>query len=158
MFCYPDNLSIRREWYNWSMNGTLMVQTAQRTHKGLTKGSSSTPPLPARKIQPLVGENSWSKQLKAMELKIGEFEPEYVGKMQFYLASLDTQMREEGENPSIGIILCKEKSRTIVEYALRDASRPIGIATYRIVSELPRELEGQIPGPLLYMKHHNSLP
>jgi hypothetical protein len=67
--------------------------------------------------------------------------------MQFYLAALDTQMREEGENPSIGIILCKEKSRTIVEYALRDASRPIGIATYRIVSELPWELEGQIPGP-----------
>lgn len=87
------------------------------------------------------------KCLVALELKIGEFEPEYVGKMQFYLAALDTQMREEGENPSIGIILCKEKSRTIVEYALRDASRPIGVATYRIVSELPRELEGQIPGP-----------
>lgn len=87
------------------------------------------------------------KCLVALELKIGEFEPEYVGKMQFYLAALDTQMREEGENPSIGIILCKEKSRTIVEYALRDASRPIGIATYRIVSELPWELEGQIPGP-----------
>lgn len=87
------------------------------------------------------------KCLVALELKIGEFEPEYVGKMQFYLAALDTQMKEEGENPSIGIILCKEKSRTIVEYALRDASRPIGIATYRIVNELPRELEGQIPGP-----------
>ena len=87
------------------------------------------------------------KCLVALELKIGEFEPEYVGKMQFYLAALDEQVREDGENPSIGIILCKGKSRTIVEYALRDAGRPIGVATYRIVSELPRELEGQLPGP-----------
>ncbi|KAF5089927.1 YhcG PDDEXK nuclease domain protein [anaerobic digester metagenome] len=120
---------------------------AQRAHKGLTKGSSNILPLPDRKLQPLAGEISWTKNLMALELKIGEFEPEYIGEMQFYLAPLDTQMKEEGENPSIGIILCKEKSRTIVEYALRDASRPIGIVTYRIVSELPRELEGQIPGP-----------
>ena len=56
------------------------------------------------------------KCLVAVELKIGEFEPEFVGKMQFYLATLDTQIREDGENPSIGIILCKEKRRTIVEY------------------------------------------
>jgi len=111
---------------------------AQRTHKGLTKGSSSLPPLFGRKLQSLVKENSWSKHFKAMELKFGEIEPEYIGKMQFYLAALDTQMREEGKNPSIGIILCKEKSRTIVEYALRDASRQIGIETNRIVSEPPR--------------------
>ena len=120
---------------------------AQRTHKGLTKGSSSLPPLPARKLQPLVGEKSWTKHLMAQKLKAKDFEPEYVGKMQFNLANHDTQMKEEGENPSIGNILCKEKSRTIVEYAFRDANRPIGVATYRIVSELPRELEGQIPGP-----------
>ncbi len=76
---------------------------------------------------------------------MGEFEPEYVGKMQFYLAALDDRAREEGENPSIGIILCKEKRRTIVEYALRDARRPIGVATYRIVRRLPKELKGQLP-------------
>ena len=87
------------------------------------------------------------KCLVALELKIGEFEPEYVGKMQFYLSALDTQIKEEEENPSIGIILCKNKSRTIVEYALRDATRPIGVAIYRIVTELPKELEGQLPGP-----------
>lgn len=85
--------------------------------------------------------------LVAIELKVGEFEPEYVGKMQFYLAALDDRAREEGENPSIGIILCKEKRRTIVEYALRDAHRPIGVATYRIVRRLPRELKGQLPSP-----------
>ena len=87
------------------------------------------------------------KCLVAVELKIGEFQPEFVGKMQFYLAALDDLDREEGENPSIGIILCKEKSRTIVEYALRDARKPIGVATYRIVKRLPQEFKGQLPEP-----------
>lgn len=87
------------------------------------------------------------KCLVAVELKVGEFAPEFVGKMQFYLAALDTQVREKGENPSIGIILCKQKSRTIVEYALREAKKTIGVATYRIVKQLPRELRGQLPSP-----------
>ncbi|MFH2067557.1 MAG: PDDEXK nuclease domain-containing protein [Pseudomonadota bacterium] len=87
------------------------------------------------------------KCLVAVELKIGEFQPEFVGKMQFYLTALDRQVREEGENPSIGIILCKEKNRTIVEYALHDARKPIGVATYRIVKRLPKELKGQLPSP-----------
>ena len=87
------------------------------------------------------------KCLVAIELKIGEFQPEFAGKMQFYLAVLDKQVREDGENPSIGIILCKEKSRTIVEYALYDAHKPIGVATYRIVKRLPKELQGQLPSP-----------
>ena len=85
--------------------------------------------------------------LVAVELKVGEFEPEFVGKMQFYLAALDRQVREEGENPAIGIILCKEKDRTVVEYALHDARKPIGVATYRIVKRLPKEWKGQLPGP-----------
>ncbi len=85
--------------------------------------------------------------LIAIELKVGEFQPEFVGKMQFYLTALDRQVREKGENPSIGIILCKEKRRTIVEYALHDASKPIGVSTYRIVKRLPKELKGQLPGP-----------
>jgi predicted nuclease of restriction endonuclease-like (RecB) superfamily len=87
------------------------------------------------------------KCLVAVELKVGEFEPEFVGKMQFYLAALDERVCEEGENPSIGIILCKEKRRTIVEYALRDARKPIGVATYRIMKRLPKELQGQLPTP-----------
>jgi len=85
--------------------------------------------------------------LVAIELKVGEFQPEFVGKMQFYLTALDRQVREKGENPSIGIILCKEKKRTIVEYALYNATKPIGVATYRIVKRLPKELKGQLPGP-----------
>ena len=87
------------------------------------------------------------RALVAIELKIGEFEPEFVGKMQFYLAALDAQVRQEDENPSIGIILCKEKTRTIVEYALRDARKPIGVATYEITRILPKELNDQLPSP-----------
>ncbi len=87
------------------------------------------------------------KCLVAIELKIGEFEPEFVGKMQFYLAALDKLVRMEGENPAIGIILCKEKNRTIVEYALMPADKPIGVATYDIVKRLPKALKGQLPSP-----------
>jgi hypothetical protein len=83
----------------------------------------------------------------AIELKIGEFLPEYVGKMQFYLAALDDLVRVADENPSIGIILCKSKDKTIVEYALRESNKPIGVATYRIVTVLPSELKGQLPEP-----------
>ena len=85
--------------------------------------------------------------LVAIELKVGEFLPEFVGKMQFYLTALDRQVRQEDENPSIGIILCKEKSRTIVEYALHDARKPIGVATYEITKTLPKALKGQLPSP-----------
>jgi len=85
--------------------------------------------------------------LVAIELKIGEFLPEFVGKMQFYLTALDRQVRQEDENPSIGIILCKEKNRTIVEYALHDARKPIGVATYRMVKRLPENLKGELPSP-----------
>lgn len=85
--------------------------------------------------------------LVAMELKIGQFQLEFVGKMQFYLVALDRQVRRKDENPSIGIILCKEKNRTIVEYALYDSRKPIGVATYEITKTLPRKLKGQLPRP-----------
>lgn len=87
------------------------------------------------------------KCLVAIELKAGEFLPEYVGKMQFYLAVLDDKVRGEDENPSIGIILCRSKDRTVVEYALRESSKAIGVAAYRMVSALPEELQGELPGP-----------
>ncbi|MGV8109138.1 PDDEXK nuclease domain-containing protein [Methanospirillum sp.] len=126
---------------------------AQRAHKGLTKGSSNILPLPDRKLQPLAGEISWTKPHvilgKSLELTQQGF---FSGLLSYqhrlkYFVALDTQIRDEGENPSNGMILSKEKSRTTPKCDLRDASRPIGNATYRIVSELPRELEGQIPGP-----------
>jgi len=86
------------------------------------------------------------KCLVAIELKIGKFLPEYVGKMQFYLAALDDLVRLEGENPSIGIILCKDKEKTIVEYALRETRKPIGVGRYKMVSDLPKELAKELPG------------
>ena len=92
------------------------------------------------------------KSLIAIDLKIGKFQPEYVGKMQFYLAVLNKQVRLEDENPSVGIILCKSKDKTIVEYALKDSDKPIGVSTYRMVSTLPKELKGQLPAPEQIMK------
>ncbi len=87
------------------------------------------------------------KCLVAIELKISDFKPEYVGKMQFYLAALDDRVRMPDENPSIGMILCRDKKRTIVEYALKESNKPIGVATYRIVRKLPEELKGKLPDP-----------
>lgn len=85
--------------------------------------------------------------LVAIDLKIGEFMPEYVGKMQFYLAVLDDQSRLPHEAPSVGIILCKSKDKMTVEYALKDATKPIGVATYRMMSNLPKEFKDQLPAP-----------
>lgn len=85
--------------------------------------------------------------LVAVELKIGKFLPEYIGKMQFYLALLDDLVKQPHENPSIGIILCKSRNKTIVEYALRESNKPIGVAEYKIVSTLPEKLKGKLPSP-----------
>jgi predicted nuclease of restriction endonuclease-like (RecB) superfamily len=87
------------------------------------------------------------KALVAIELKVGPFIPEYVGKMQFYLSVLNDTVRMENENPSIGIILCREKDRNIVEYALKDTTKAIGVAAYKTVSKLPKELQGELPSP-----------
>ncbi len=87
------------------------------------------------------------RALVAVELKIGEFEPEHVGKMQFYLAVLNDTVRLPDENPSIGIILCRGRDRTIVEYALREATTPIGVGSYRLTPTLPSNLAGQLPSP-----------
>lgn len=85
------------------------------------------------------------KSLVAIELKTGKFKPEYTGKMQFYLAVLDDTVRKQDENPSIGIIICKDKNKTVVEYALKDSNKPIGIATYSIQKKLPERLAKYLP-------------
>ncbi len=85
--------------------------------------------------------------LVAIELKIGDFKPEHKGKMEFYLEALDCQEKMEGENPPIGIIICRSKNKTVVEYALRSASRPIGVATYTIVPQLPEAYRDELPSP-----------
>ncbi len=85
------------------------------------------------------------RSLVAIEIKIGEFLPEYIGKMQFYLAALNNDVRLPDENPSIGILLCKSKDKTVVEYALQQSISPIGVAQYSLVSQLPEELQGHLP-------------
>ncbi len=67
--------------------------------------------------------------------------------MQFYLAVLDDKVRAEGENPSIGIILCKGKDRAIVEYTLKESNKPIGVAEYKVVKNIPQDLKGELPTP-----------
>jgi predicted nuclease of restriction endonuclease-like (RecB) superfamily len=85
------------------------------------------------------------RSLVAIELKTTAFIPEYAGKMQFYLSVLDDKVRQEGENPSIGIIICKTKRRTVVEYALKNTGSPMGIADYSLSKTLPKKLKGLLP-------------
>ena len=85
------------------------------------------------------------KSLVAIELKIGKFKPEYAGKMQFYHSALNDKARQEDENPAVGIIICREKNRTVVEYALKDVKKPIGIATYKTTRSLPEGLSKYLP-------------
>ncbi len=83
--------------------------------------------------------------LVAIELKVTEFIPEYAGKMNFYLSLLNKTIKKKHEKPSIGIIICKSKSRTTVEFALQDINKPIGIATYSLTKQLPEELKQFFP-------------
>lgn len=77
------------------------------------------------------------KALVVIELKKGKFKPAYLGQLNFYLSALDKQERKNGENPSIGILLCKEANKSVVELAIRDYTKPMGVATYRTADELP---------------------
>jgi len=85
------------------------------------------------------------KALVAFELKVGPFEPEHAGKMDFYLNLLNDKERGDGDQPSIGIILCAEKDDVEVEYALRTKKNPIGVAVYQLQSKLPAHLKGKLP-------------
>ena len=85
------------------------------------------------------------KCLIAIELKIGEFKPEFAGKMDFYLNVLNETERASDDNPSIGIILCAEKDDVVVEFALKSKTNPIGIAEYQMNPTLPKELKGKLP-------------
>ena len=80
-----------------------------------------------------------------IDLKAGEFQPEHAGKLNFYLSAVDSQVRGEHDNPTIGLLLCKTKNRVIAEYALRDANKPMGVAEYELVRALPAQLETNLP-------------
>ena len=80
-----------------------------------------------------------------IELKTGEFKPEYAGQLNFYLSAVDGLLKKDQDNPTIGLLLCKSKNNLVAEYSLKDMSKPIGISEYRVTSNLPAELEKQLP-------------
>jgi predicted nuclease of restriction endonuclease-like (RecB) superfamily len=82
-----------------------------------------------------------------IDLKMGEFEPAFSGQMNFYVSAVNHTVCSEGDNPTIGIILCKSKSKTTVEFALDTVQNPIGVSTYRVQNDLPPNLQDNLPTP-----------
>ncbi|MCQ2405954.1 MAG: PDDEXK nuclease domain-containing protein [Oscillospiraceae bacterium] len=80
-----------------------------------------------------------------IELKTGDFKPEYAGQINFYLSAVDGILKREDDNPSIGLLLCKSKNNLVAEYSLKDMSKPIGVSEYKITRNLPEALEKQLP-------------
>ena len=80
-----------------------------------------------------------------IELKTGDFEPEFAGKLNFYIKAVDEQFRQEGDNDTIGILLCKNKDKIVVEYALSDINKPMGVSEYQLTQALPDNLKSSLP-------------
>lgn len=80
-----------------------------------------------------------------IDLKMGEFEPQHSGQMSFYVAAVDNLLRSERDDPTIGIILCKSKDKTTVEFALQGTQQPIGVSTYQLQSQLPPNFQENLP-------------
>ena len=79
------------------------------------------------------------------ELKNVDFEPEHVGKLNFYIKAVDEQLRREGDEPTIGLLLCKSRDKLEVEYSLSDVHKPIGVSEYQITQSLPEKLKSSLP-------------
>ncbi|MBC8525876.1 MAG: DUF1016 domain-containing protein [Candidatus Cloacimonetes bacterium] len=80
-----------------------------------------------------------------IELKAGKFKPEYAGKLNFYLSAVDSQIKKESDNPSIGLILCKKKDKIEAEYSIRDIKKPIGISNFTLTNAIPENLQTKLP-------------
>src|SRR5581483_4132837 len=80
-----------------------------------------------------------------IDLKKGEFKPEYAGKMNFYLSVVDDKLRHASDQPSLGLILCQDRNHIVAEYALRGADKPIGISEYELTRALPPSLKSALP-------------
>jgi hypothetical protein len=80
-----------------------------------------------------------------VELKAGAFKPEHAGQLNFYLSAVDSQVKSEHDNPTIGLLLCKSKNRVVAEYALSNSNKPIGVAEYQLIAALPAELQTSLP-------------
>ena len=80
-----------------------------------------------------------------IELKSGKFKPEHLGQLGFYLTAVDAQVKDEKDGPTIGLLLCKSKNKVVAEYALRDSTRPMGVAEYQLIESLPATLQTSLP-------------
>lgn len=80
-----------------------------------------------------------------IELKTGDFKPEYAGQINFYLSAVDGILKRSDDNPSIGLLLCKSKNNLVAEYTLKDMSKAIGVSEYKVTQNLPEALEKQLP-------------
>ncbi|WP_231714634.1 DUF1016 domain-containing protein [Desulfonema ishimotonii] len=80
-----------------------------------------------------------------IELKTGDFEPEHAGKLNFYIKAVDEQFRKKGDEPTIGILLCKNRDKLVAEYALSDIHKPIGVSEYQLTQSLPENLKSSLP-------------
>ena len=80
-----------------------------------------------------------------IELKVSEFKPEYAGKLSFYLTAIDEKIKESNDNPTIGLLLCRNKNKVVAEYTLRDMNKPMGVSEYRIKDYLPENLKNELP-------------
>ena len=88
-----------------------------------------------------------------IELKTGEFKPDYAGQLNFYLSAVDGILKSEYDNPTIGLLLCKSKNNIVAEYALKDMSKPMGVSEYKVTSDLPENLSRQLPSVEDIQKH-----
>ena len=80
-----------------------------------------------------------------VELKTVEFEPEFAGKLSFYLSAIDGELKTEQDNPTIGLLLCKGKDKIVAEYALKDVNKPMGISNYKLSNEISDDLQKNLP-------------
>ena len=89
--------------------------------------------------------NAFMHRYLVVELKRGEFQPEYIGKLNFYCSAVDDILCREGDNQTIGLLLCQNKDRIMAEYALRDVHKPIGISDYELGKALPKDIKSGLP-------------
>lgn len=89
--------------------------------------------------------NAFMHRYLVVELKRGEFQPEYIGKLNFYCSAVDDLLCREGDNQTIGLLLCQNKDRVMAEYALRDVRKPIGISDYELGRALPKDIKSGLP-------------
>ncbi len=80
-----------------------------------------------------------------VELKTVKFKPEFTGQLNFYVSAIDGELKDSSDNPTIGILICKSKNNTVVEYALKNIENPIGVSEYQLVTQLPKELKSSLP-------------